>query len=103
MRKASKSLCLELSYGDKYVAVLYESMKGDNIEVTIYETQAIMEFFQRLNGQEGEETNCKKFASFTFPNHKINRIKWGYLNKHIYASTVDGSLMKIDLEGTFLI
>ena len=29
MRRASKSLCLEYSFGDKFVAVLYESMKGD--------------------------------------------------------------------------
>ncbi len=44
MRKTAKCKYLELSYGDSYTMVLYESMKGDTSEVTIYETKNLIDF-----------------------------------------------------------
>jgi hypothetical protein len=64
MRKSSKSLCLELSYGDEFIAVLYESMKGDQSEIVIYETKEVLNFFASLNGKEGDEEQCKRVSAF---------------------------------------
>jgi len=43
-----------------------------------------------LNGKEGNENECKKKAYFKLPNHKLNKIKWGYLNKELIATTSSG-------------
>jgi len=48
MRKSSKCKCLELSYGDKELVVLYESFQGGHAEISIYETKNIIDFFNTL-------------------------------------------------------
>lgn len=73
MRKKAKCKNMEFAYGDKYLAVLYESLTGGRSEVTIYETSVLLKYMMtNFNSDvEKDEENCENLHTFFIPEYKL--------------------------------
>ena len=82
---------VELSYSDKYFAVVYEDMKGSQIR--IFETATVLAFGKKDSG-------CPDHIMSIEPpkDHTVTCVKWGPLDETIFYCTDRGRLIQYDVE-----
>lgn len=89
---------VELSYSDKYFAVVSEERNSDD-KIRVYSLKDALAWGVRTV-KDGEK---KEFPApiheITAPrDHVVNSLKWGALDKHLYYCTDKGRLIKYSLE-----
>ena len=101
IKKYAKAKYIEFALGDKEIVVVYESYGSPDNEVRIFNVEKILQLLKQK--QELEDSKELSSHGFFIPEKKrLSQINWDFLNNGFIASTDDGYIMKLDLNGKVL-